>query len=689
MNNSDLEKPILNLIEILNSKNFTLAISLAEDLIKKGNEIAVIYNVLGVSLSSMYRYNEAIDVYKKAILLEPNNEELYRNLGKAQIRLNKDEEALFAFLKAIKIKEENPDANFNIGLIYLKQNKPEESINFFKKTIKENSKFFQAYYNLGITYSLIGDLVKSAENYKLAIKINPNYTKAINNLGSVYINLKLINKAIATLEKAIEIKPNYCEALTNLGVAYMEQKEFIKALEFFEKALIINPNFSKAIVQKLFLKRVFCDWSAEDTTNHLLNIINMDEIGVTPWQLLSLEDSPQNEYLRAHKYAKKFHNQYRKKTYYKKSKIRIGYFTPDFFQHAGMINMEGIFKNYNKNKFEIIGFDYGYNNNDETHRRIKNYFDKFFYVSNLTDFEISKLANKNEIDIAIHRNGHSQNSRSNIFSYGAAPLQISFLGYPGTTGLDFIDYIVADRTVIPTTNQEFFSEKIIYLPHSYYPTYDGRKISQKKFDRSSYGIEKESFVFCCFNNSYKISTREFAIWMRLLQKVKGSYLLLLVEDDLTKKNIEKEVIKYNIELNRIKFFNYINSEDHLARHTIADLYLDTFNYNGHTSSVDSLYAGLPVITKLGNSFTSRVCASILNAFNMSDMITNTENEYESLALEIAINTNKIQELKKRVKYNLQSSNLFSTKQYVKDLENGFINAYEKKIEENIIENIYV
>ena len=251
------------------------------------------------------------------------------------------------------------------------------------------------------------------------------------------------------------------------------------------------------------------------------------------------------------------------------------------------------------------------------HKKIKNYFDKFFYVQQLSDKEIANFARKQKIDIAIHRNGHSQNSRSNIFAYRAAQLQISYLGYPGSTGLDYIDYMVADQVVIPPENQKYYSEKIIFMPDSYYPTDNTRRIGEKKFQRSDFNIPEDSFVFCCFNNSYKISFEEYDIWMKLLKEIENSYLCLLSHDKLDQKNLLFEAKKRNVDSSQIKFFDYINIEDHLARHALADLYLDTFNYNGHTSTVDALWAGVPVITKLGQSLTATGATKLKNTLSVS------------------------------------------------------------------------
>jgi protein O-GlcNAc transferase len=687
-NKSKLEKKILNLVNEFNSKNYECVIKESKKIILENNQIPLIHNILGASYSLINKHNEAIEFYLNAAKLDSNNEEILRNLGKSYSQLNQDTNAYNAFNNAIRIRSNNPDAFLGLGLLKLKKNKFNESIKEFNKVIKLNENFYQAYYNIALAQNLLGNYFEAINNYLRAIEINNQYFQAYNNLGSILIKINKIDEAIKILKKAITIKPDYLEALTNIGVAYLNKKKYLDALKFFNEAIKINPNYVKAITQKLFLMRKVCDWSEDKLLEGNLKLINDSNIDVTPWQLFSLDDDPKEELSRAIKYGKQFG--FRDFKYsYNNSKIKIAYFTPDFFEHAGMMNMEGIFKYHNKEKFEIYGFDYGYSNNDDTHHRIKKYFDKFFYVNNFNDEQISQLVKDNQIDIVIHRNGYSQNSRNNWFAKKLAPIQISFLGFPGTMGVDYIDYIVADKTVIPEENIKYFSEKIIFLPDTYYPTYNERKISTTKYNRKDLGIDQSSFVFGSFNNSYKISSVEFKIWMNILGNVENSILLLLVDEEITKQNLLKEINKFKIQPKRVKFLNFTNIEDHLSRHSLLDLYLDTFNYNGHTSAVDALYSGIPVITKIGKSFSSRVCSSILNACDMSELVTKDISEYYKLVIKISENKSKFEDIKYKLNNNKIDKPLFNTKKYVDNLEKAYSLAFANKNNHNKIKNIIV
>jgi len=689
MTDNTIHEKIINIINLFNKGDFDSVLKLNKKLIKRYKNIPVLFNLQGAALAGNNQHDQAIEFYKKAIDLEPQNEEIYRNLSKSLIVLEKFDDAIKYLEKAISINSTNPDAYFNLGLAFSEKKLVETGIKNFNIALAQQKNFPECYYNLGNLHLNTGDIKQAIIYYNKALALNKYYYKALNNKGVAFIKLHKFDKAIGHFNQALTIKSDYPEILSNLGIVFMEKKEFEKALEFFNKALKVNGNFFNAHVQKLFIQRRFCDWSETEKIKIFLEKLANTNEGVTPWQLFAIEDNPQNHLTRAKNYSRKFISKEEKKFNYKNNKIKIGYFTPDFFEHAGMMNMAGIFQNYNKDEFEILAFDYGPLRNDAMHKKVKKYFDKFFYVQQLSDKEIANFARKEKIDIAIHRNGHSQNSRSNIFAYRAAPIQISYLGYPGSTGLDFIDYMIADQVVIPPENQKYYSEKIIFMPDSYYPTDNTRKIGEKKFQRSDFQIPEDSFVFCCFNNSYKISTEEYDIWMKLLKEINNSYLLLLSYEKLEQKNLLFEAKKRNVNGSQIKFFDYINVEEHLARHALADLYLDTFNYNGHTSTVDALWAGVPVITKLGQSLAARVCGSLLKAFNLSEMITKNNQEYKNLALRLAKEKNLFKKIKTKVSQNKFSSKLFNTKEYVMNLERGFKLVHDLKNNKNEIKNIYL
>ena len=414
---------------------------------------------------------------------------------------------------------------------------------------------------------------------------------------------------------------------------------------------------------------------------------------VPPFGMLSLDDAPERHILRAINYSKfSFpHKQLSlpKSTSEKPQRLRIGYFSADFYNHATMFLMAQIFQLHDKTQFDVFAYSYGPQTMDDMRSNIASSVHSFRDVSKLNDIQIVQLVRNDNLHIAIDLKGFTARSRLSPFAYRLAPVQISFLGYPGTLGTEFIDYIVADSIVIPEENRKYYSEQIIYLPYSYQPNDDSRKISQGKFTRRSTGLPNDSFVFCCFNNCYKISPSEFDIWMRLLSRVSGSVLWLMKTNEWAEQNLKKEAQARGIDPSRLVFAEKMPQAYHLARQKLADLFLDTFNVNAHTTASDALWAGLPIITKLGRGFAARVSGSLLAAVGLPELVTENESSYEALALELATNETKLLKLRKKLQDNLVSEPLFDAKRFTVQLESGYQQAYARYFEGKKPSTIFV
>ena len=680
MTEENIESLIQNIFLDFNQKKYKEVIDKSNKLLNKNYNLPIIYNLLGTANFLLKDFQIAIKYYLKGINLEPNNEEIIRNLGKCYLSLKNYKEAREYFNKSLNIQKENPDSLFNLGLIEILTEEPLQGIDFLKQALNIKSDFTECIYNLGLCYKKLGDYQTAIDYYLKAINTNSNHLKSYNNLGVCYLILGDYQNAILALNSCLQKNPNYSFAINNLGSVFLAQKKFDEALSCFTKAYSLNKNLLNAGIQKIFLKRKKCDWSSDDEISKLMKDTISINSDVIPWQCLAFEDNPSNHLLR----AKKFSNQFKLKpvnlTIYNNKKIRIGYFAIDFHQHPGMINMLGIFKNHDKEKFQIIGFYYGEIKKDDMHYKIKEYFDEFYYVDELSDEEIAKLARNSKIDIAINRSGHTDKARGNIFSYKPAPVQINYLGYPGTLGQEGIDYIISDKFVIPQEQSSFYSENIIYLSDCFYPKDNNRKINEKQFSRSDFNIDQSAFVFCSFNNSYKITNQEFKIWMRILKKVNNSFLILLSNSQKMKDNILDQAQKNDVNPKYIKFVDYLNYEDHMARHMLCDLFLDSFNYNAHTSAIDSIWAGLPILTKVGKSFSSRICGSILNSLGLNELITFSEKEYENKAIQFGNNKNTIKNIKNKIIQSKENNSLYDIKKYTLKLEQAYEKAHQIRLE---------
>jgi predicted O-linked N-acetylglucosamine transferase (SPINDLY family) len=339
--------------------------------------------------------------------------------------------------------------------------------------------------------------------------------------------------------------------------------------------------------------------------------------------------------------------------------------------------MAKVFEMHNPEKFELYAYSFGPNSNDEMRQRLIRAVDVFADVRLKSDKDIALLAQKDKIDIAVDLKGYTGSSRFGIFAYRAAPIQISYLGYPGTSGAASMDYIVADKIVIPRQFETSYSESIIHLPHSYQVNDNTRVISESTITKLEMGLPEKGFVFCCFNNNYKISSIEFNIWMRLLKEIKGSILWLLKSNKNAERKLRAEAASRGISADRLVFAKHVPSAEHLARHRLADLFIDTFNVNAHTTASDALWAGLPIVTKLGNGFAARVAGSLLTAIDLTELITKTNQQYEELILELAKNPTRLAEIKKKLAMNRLSKPLFNTELFTKYLEDGYQQAYAR------------
>tara|TARA_Y100000590_G_scaffold62028_1_gene66285 strand:+ start:232 stop:2076 length:1845 start_codon:yes stop_codon:yes gene_type:complete len=588
---------------------------------------------------------------------------------------------------ALRIYNSKPDHFDNLRLlnfICFKEKNFSSALNFINKAIKINPNFAEAYNEQGNALNELKKFQLAIKSYEQAIKLNPKYADAYHNKGLVLYALNEIDLAIENYDQAIKINPNHIYSHNNKGYALQKLKKIDSSAECFNNAFKIDPNFDFLLGELFHTKNKLCDWSSFTKDFETLeNKIKENKNSSSPFPILQLYDSLYLQKKTAEIYVKeKFINKKILKPISiipKNKKIRLGYYSADFYNHAMSYLLAGLFEQHDKSKFDLFAFSFGPEKNDEMSKKIPNYFNDFIKVNFKTDKEIAEISRNLKIDIAVDLLCFTTNNRMGIFSERCAPIQINYLGYPGTSGTNFIDYIFADKILIPEESKKYYSEKIIYLPNTYQTRDCSLKISDKIFEREELDLPKNAFVFCCFNQNYKITPNLFDIWMRLLKIVEGSILWLL-EDNLTAvKNLKKEAEKKKINPKRIIFAKRMPMPEHLARHRCADLFIDTFPYGAHTTCSDALWAGLPVVTLMGQSFASRVAGSILHAIDLKELITTSETEYEKLIIELAKNSLRLKEIKNKLDKNRLTKPLFDTKLYAKNIEFAYTKIYEKNI----------
>tara|TARA_B100000700_G_C15006595_1_gene838845 strand:+ start:93 stop:2036 length:1944 start_codon:yes stop_codon:yes gene_type:complete len=627
----------------------------------------------------------------------------------------KIKEALETYLKILPEQKNNSKLNYLIGVIYLQSKNFELAVDFFEKTINLDKNNLGAYNNLGASLQQLRRFEQAVKVYEKVLSLKPDFTDALNNLATCFANLKKYDQAISYFEKILKINKNNSVVYNNLGNIYKELNQHKKSIENYNKALEINPNYhltylnlgdtlielkdyNGALINyknliKLSPKHYFiegkilhtnmqiCNWeNYENDIKNLIQSLEKHEKIIDPFSIISLTEKADHQKRASEIFSNyKFPTQLENKINSDKNnlKTRLGYFSPDFCDHPVLHLIFDVFKNHNKNKFEIFAFSFGPRKKDEMTGQVKKYFNEFIDINDKSDEEVAMLSRKMDIDIAIDLCGFTNFNRAGIFSHRAAPLQVNFLGYPGTMGSTFIDYLIADRIVIPEDQKLNYSENIAYLPNCYQPNMAIKNISKTKITRNEEGLPVDAFVFCNFNSNYKITPQIFEVWMNILKNVSNSVLWLLETNNESSKNIIKEAKKNNISENRIIFAKHLPNKDHLKRIELADIFLDTFPYSAHTTASDFVRVGIPLITLKGESFASRVASSILNQVNLNELVTKNKNEYQELAISIGMDNEKLKNLKEKLKGSISDSNLFNSVLYTKHLEDLFINLSKK------------
>ncbi len=599
-----------------------------------------------------------------------------------------------AKLKCLEVENSyinNPEFQNIFAVILFELKEYSNSIVKWKKAIDLNSNYFQAYNNLANAFLSLKKYEEALENFYKAIKLNPKDFQAYNNIGNTLTKLNKFNEALKFYDKAIATKPDDIYGHIFKGHVLTEIGKLSESLESYKNAYIVNPNHPLLLGYIVHTKIKICEWENYKVDINLIksNLENGKKV-TYPFTTLIIFDSPDLQKKTAEIWSQQFEKLYPKQNVIlknkNKKKIKIGYYSADFRNHATAHLTAEMFESHNKSKFEIIGFYLGrkINYEDLWHSRVRNSFDKFFDVGALTELEISKLSIDEEIDIAVDLMAHCNNGMENrfgAFATGCAPIQVNFLGYPGTSGAKAIDYIIADKNLIPQDCEKFYTEKIIYLPNSYQPNVKNTKISNKKLTKEKLGLPSDKFIFCCFNQHQKINPFIYDTWMKILKKNSSSILWLLEDNFYSSENLLNEAEKRGVDKKRIIFAKRLTLEDHLERIKFGDLFLDTFPYSAHTTCSDALRVGLPVLTLKGDSFASRVASSLLNTLNLKELISKNLEEYEIIANKVIADPEYFKKIKNKLKENLSGSPLYDGQLFTKNLEQ----AYEK-IFKNYINN---
>ncbi|MBU3632006.1 tetratricopeptide repeat protein, partial [Polynucleobacter sp. AP-Feld-500C-C5] len=638
----------------------------------------------GATLNELKKHEEAITHFDRALSLQPDYAEAWSNKGIALNELKRSVEAIAHYERALSLRSDYAEAWSNKGAALHGLKRFEEAITHFERAISLKPDYAEGWSNKGIALNELKRYEEAIAHFDRALSLKPDYAEALSNKGATLIELKRYEEAITHFDRVLSLKPDYAEGWSNKGIALNELKRYEEAIAHYERALSLKPEIDWAHGELLHAKMKICSWDHyQDEVNQLSSKVHAYQKVTQPFPLLALSDDAL-----LHQKASEIYVQDRHPIntalgpipkLAKKEKIRIGYFSADFRNHAVSFLAAELFEIHDRSRFEIYAFSLlKASPGDQMNLRLRKGFDKFVDVDNLSDLEIAQLARKLEIDIAIDLSGLTQHCRTEIFSYRAAPIQVNWLGYPGSIGVNFIDYIVADKTIIPKSHQQFYTEKVAHLPDTYMVDDSQRISSYRAFTKVECGLPENVFIFCCLNNGYKYNELVLNAWSKILLAVKNSILWISENNEAFKANVVVEFERRGIDSSRIIFAQRVElMADHLARYALADLFLDTHPYNAHSTAIDALKMGIPVLTLMGQSFASRVAASLLNAIGLPELIANTQEEYEALAIELAQNPQKLADIKQTLVNNRLTKPLFNTPLFTKNLEALYLKMHER------------
>ena len=646
-----------------------------------GGEDARGHALRAAALGALKRGPEALASYDQAIARAPRNAELHFNRANLLRELERFEDAVASYEMALAIAPEHLGAINNRGTALRDLGRYEAALECYNQAISIDPKSWQAHNNKGNLFSAMGRLDEAVSAFEQAIAVAPRNPECHYNLGNAEQDRGRHAEAMQCYSKALGIRPRYVEAPINRAGAARRLKLYKKALADYAAAKREDPNYPYLDGYIAHTRAQACDWSQPDHEKVLIDRVRRGELACEPFSSLSLLAN-ENDHLTCAKtwVADKFSR--RREAPRRLSKndglIAVAYLSPDFRNHATSYLIARLIELHDRSKFRIVGLSFGPKANDAMRHRVSQAFDRFIDVGGISDQAAAEILRAEEIDIAVDLAGYTEHARAGILASRPVAVQASYLGYPGTTAAPFIDYLVADRCVIPEAARPCYAEKIVYLPDTYQVNDREIDIATAVPARQAAGLPAEGFVFCCFNNSYKIRPEIFDVWMRLLRRLDGSTLWLLRDSEECCENLRREAAKRSVAPERLIFAPRVDNKEHLARHKLAGLSLDTLPYNAHTTASDALRAGVPVITCMGSSFAGRVAASLLRAVGLPELVTHSLDDYEAAAIKLAERPAELARLRNTLAANCATHALFDTDRFCRNIEAAYLEMHRRQ-----------
>jgi protein O-GlcNAc transferase len=670
-------------------------------------DYAEAHNNVGVLLQMQGRLDEAASAYSDAVALRPAYAEAQFNLGSVLHQNNELDAAEAAYRRVISLNPKIAAVHNNLGTVLKDQGLLDQALAVFETAIKLEPDYAEAFYNRATVLQQQARLEHALAAYGRAIELRQDYAAAINNAGIVLVELGRANDAIELYRRHLERMPAHADACNNMGTALLaearpgealahksdfpeafynlgnarrELGDLAGAIAAYRNALRLKPDYAEAFSQLVYHRAQACEWNDFGADREELVGMVRRGVRVPPFYLFSTPASASDQLLCARQWIGPIRPPpeavFGHRPLAENRRIRLGYLSGDFHQHATAQLMAELFERHDRDRFEVLAYSYGPDDNSPMRARLGSAFDRLTDIQALSHRDAARRIHADQVDILIDLKGYTHHARPAISACRPAPVQVSYLGYPATMGADFIDYILVDRFVVPKSQQPLFSERLVHLPGSYQVNDRKREVAGVRTSRQDHGLPAEGLVFCSFNNSYKISPPYFDIWMRLLASVPGSVLWLLETNVLVKGNLGSEAGKRGVDHARLVFAPVVPSAEHLERHRHADLFLDTLPCNAHTTASDALWTGLPVLTCSGDTFAGRVAGSLLTAVGMPELVTGSLEEYEQTALALARAPQRLAALRQKLAKDRNTSALFDLPKLTRNIEAAYARMWQ-------------
>ena len=621
----------------------------------------------------------AEEIARAALRHDPRDTEAAYLLGSSLLFQDRYPEALAPLREAYQ-GAPRKGVGHRLGYCYLALGDLTNAETVLEREVRAYPELVNARNALGIALVRQSRVEEALAVFLEAAKLDPRSVESNNNAGNVLGDLGRYEEAIPYLQRAIAAQPKLADAHYNLGVALQSLKRYDEAIASLQTALELAPRSAYTLSYLLWNEMSICRWRGLDARVDALRS-QLREVPAAPFTFLGVSHSAEEQ-----RHCAALHVREKvparpaplwQGTRYGHKKIRLAYLSADFREHPVAQLTAGLFERHDHERFEVFGISYGVDDRSAMRRRLMQGFDRFVDVLRLSDAGAAGALRELEVDIAIDLQGHTTGSRPGILAHRPAPVQVSYLGYPGTSGAEFIDYVIADAFVVPAEQKRFFSEQVVHLPDCFQVNDHQRVSPASAPTRAGEGLPEIGFVFCCFNNTYKLNPWMFDIWMRLLREVPGSVLWLREENAMAGRNLRNEARARSVDPARIVFARRLPAlADHLARHRLADLFLDTLPYNAHTTASDALAAGLPLLTCAGSAYAGRVAGSLLRTIGLPELITGGLRDYEALALKLARDRRLFADLRSRLERNLATSPLFDTDRFRRHIEAAYTRMWE-------------